>query len=588
MNIKNYALSTLTALALSGTAQAVETIDVLVLYTDEATQTQSGRDIDARIASYVEYSNQAYTTSGADIQLRLVGSKMLAANYKYVTSENLSAFANNAEVTRLRQEYGADLVTLLNLREQVGDFSFVCGVGYVAQGNSNTGKLYSYASSAGFSLVGVNCGLSTFTHELGHNQSLGHSPLQNSEGGVWDWSRGYGVQGVYSTIMAYPHAYGTRNQLARMSNSAQSDCERLLCGKDISASDGADATLTLNRVGSQVAAFMPEVNGGGDPDPDPTDPSACSTDVVDGNLINDGDMSDLNGWTAILNASAIEQHKVTKENCVETVLKVTDRTAYYGNAYQEIASNLKTGVEYHLKADLGLMNAGREEAKIALRITQGSSIRYEYLPSRSISGSEMTSYAETFVVDGNQPDSIGLIFYGPSSGVDFLMDNVSLVEVSGGTDPVPPINTVAQENFEGEEVKGWKGLFGTNLALSPDQFSEGAKSLRSSARKNMFSGPAWVVSGLIQGAQEYTLNAQVRLTEGLSTENVYAWVYYVDDQGGRWQQVASTQMASNKWNVLNTSFTISASGSISQAYILIAGPSTNTTVWLDDASLIKK
>ena len=66
----------LSALALALTAHSAqanpETVDIMVLYTKDAQSLPNGRDIDARIASYIEYTNTAYAKSGVNIRLRLV------------------------------------------------------------------------------------------------------------------------------------------------------------------------------------------------------------------------------------------------------------------------------------------------------------------------------------------------------------------------------------------------------------------------------------------------------------------------------------------------------------------------------------
>ena len=52
-----------------------KTVDVLVLYSSSAQASRNGADINARIASYIAYANQAYASSGVDMQLRLVAAQ---------------------------------------------------------------------------------------------------------------------------------------------------------------------------------------------------------------------------------------------------------------------------------------------------------------------------------------------------------------------------------------------------------------------------------------------------------------------------------------------------------------------------------
>ena len=65
----------LSALALAMAAHSAQAnpqiVDIMVLYTKDAQALPNGRDIDARIASYIEYANNAYAKSGANLRLRL-------------------------------------------------------------------------------------------------------------------------------------------------------------------------------------------------------------------------------------------------------------------------------------------------------------------------------------------------------------------------------------------------------------------------------------------------------------------------------------------------------------------------------------
>ena len=88
-----------------------ETVDIMVLYTKDAQALPNGRDIDARIASYIEYTNNAYAKSGINLRLRLVHKQLLDwADYYDVSSANLNKFTYDTRVQRLREEYGADLI----------------------------------------------------------------------------------------------------------------------------------------------------------------------------------------------------------------------------------------------------------------------------------------------------------------------------------------------------------------------------------------------------------------------------------------------------------------------------------------------
>ncbi|HNG61049.1 MAG TPA: zinc-dependent metalloprotease family protein, partial [Cellvibrionaceae bacterium] len=152
-------------------AWAAKTVDVLVLYGSSAQASRNGADINARIASYVAYANQAYASSGVDMQLRLVAAQKLDLPISNVSEANLNTLRQNATVAQLRRQYGADVVSYLTLSQTVSGGS-ICGIGYIPAGNPTSATFFSDAPSLAFNLVGVDCNLNVLTHEVGHNMGL--------------------------------------------------------------------------------------------------------------------------------------------------------------------------------------------------------------------------------------------------------------------------------------------------------------------------------------------------------------------------------------------------------------------------------
>ncbi|OZG73007.1 Ni,Fe-hydrogenase I small subunit [Hahella sp. CCB-MM4] len=578
----------------AGIAHAENVVDVLVLYTDEALQTQNGRDIAARAAAYIEFSNQAYANSNVDMKLRLVGLENLDAGYTRVNGSNLDAFRNNREVASLRQRYGADLVTLLNLRQPMSG-GYVCGIGYVPPGNSSSGTLYSNAPSLAFSLVGVDCGLNTFSHELGHNMSLGHSYAQNTEGGTWSWARGHGVYGTFSTIMAYPQSYGTYNQLQQFSNPRQVKCEGQACGVDMNRSDGADAATNLVRLGSQIASFVPTVvdNGddgddgdnGGDDGGDGNLP-VCNKPNLENNLVEDGDFNDLSSWENFSQAGQLSQDTKTKE-CKDNILKVTNRSAFYSGPFQSLTGKLQAGKQYRVTAKIGLgSNGSRDNARMALQVKDGAGFRYQYLPKVSVTSSEMTDYDQTFTVEADDSlSSIGLLVYGPQAGLDLLVDEVKIEEVGSGT-TAPGSKEIYRNGFE-QSTQGWGRYFGGSLALSRTA-KDGNYSLASYNRYYWYTGPALDVNGLMDSGNTYKVNADVYLkSNNLSSDDVEFWLYMVDDNGPRWKKLSSDSIPVSSWQNLQTEINVEANGAITQMRLHVIGPDPYTRIYIDNLVITK-
>lgn len=558
-------------------ALAANVVDVLVLYTPQALQTRNGADINARIASYIAYTNQAYVNSKVDIQLRVVGAEMINAPYTNVTSNNLQQLRQNATVAQLRRKYGADIVTLLNLRQGTGT-GYVCGVGYIPSGDGRTGRFYNNAAAAGFNLVGIDCGVSTFAHEVGHNMGLGHSYAQGTGGGLWPWARGHGVQGLFATVMAYPQSYGTRNQLPVFSNPRLTSCQGMACGVDASRRDGADSATNLNQLASQIAAFMPTVATVDNGDSGSAPPS-CGKSEVSGNLLENGEFNSLGGWSSALGASRLALLSYANGTCTDSALLVTNRSQSYGDAYQRLTGKLKEGGRYRLSAKFGIRGGTRDNIRIALSVQDASGSRYIYLDPVSVTANELTAVTRDFTLDSNAVT--GLLIYGPQAGVDIIADSVSLVEVAAPRPTAPSPTPVINEQFE-LSANGWQAAFGGTLSYSYTA-AQGRFSLRTSRRTGKTSGPSLDVAGSLQSGERYHLSTSVRVSGAAgSQDTVQVWLYYVDNRGGQWMSLGGTSVAANTWQSLTDEFAINAEGPITSARLLFLGPDRSRDIFIDN------
>lgn len=418
--------------AVAAATASAEVVDVLVLYTPGALTTRNGADINARISSYIAYANTAYENSQINMQLRLVGSQLIDVPYERVNEENLSSLSRDLAVAALREQTGADLVTLLNLRQEMSG-GYICGIGYVPSGRSDTGQFYSNAAGAAFSLVGVDCGVNTFAHELGHNMGLGHSYKQNSQGGVWPWARGHGINGLFSTIMAYPQSFGTNNQLPVFSNPNISNCVDLACGVDKTRTDGADAAASLVALAPQIAAFrrtvVDDTGLPGDEPPIGQPTEYCPATTVANNKLVNGEFNSTSSWQAGFGAAALGVEAFSKGNCLENRLVVSQRTAYYSSAMQVFSQPLQAGKAYQFKGEFAIRGGSRESIRVALRVRTSRGSYYSYLNPVSVTATEMTSFSQTFNVSSGQTVD-ALLVYGPAANVEIVMDKVSLVAVN--------------------------------------------------------------------------------------------------------------------------------------------------------------
>jgi hypothetical protein len=135
------------------------------------------------------------------MQLNLV--KMAEVNYTETgdMSKSLSDITNTTdgkmdEVHALRNQYGADQVALVT-----ADSNY-CGIAYVMTSLGSWFAPYAFAVVHDDSKY--NClGNHTLAHELGHNQGNMHDPDNSSYAGVYPYSYGYRLCGVFHDVMSY-------------------------------------------------------------------------------------------------------------------------------------------------------------------------------------------------------------------------------------------------------------------------------------------------------------------------------------------------------------------------------------------------
>lgn len=185
------------------------TIDVMIVYTTAARvwANASGGGIDNVIADAMARGQLVNDNSGTFLTLRLVHS----VESNYVESGNsgtdLVRLTDTSDgymdnVSTLRDQYGADLVTLLANVQDTGGIAWLL--------DSELGNP-DYA----FSLVRVQQAGWTYTliHELGHNLGNGHSKIQNFQAGpgLFSYSAGWrwigGDAGKYCSVMTYESGY---------------------------------------------------------------------------------------------------------------------------------------------------------------------------------------------------------------------------------------------------------------------------------------------------------------------------------------------------------------------------------------------
>ncbi len=271
-----------TRLAASGNIAVDDgsTIDVLVLYTPAARAAIGTTSaVQQRIQLAVAETNTGYGNSQVTTRVRLVHAQEVAYTESSFSADlaRLRTASDGFldETQRLRDQYGADLVSLWI------DNSSSCGLGYMMPSTSGDAQ-------TGFSVVHYDCatGYYSFAHEMGHNMGQAHARDDLDNGrivtGLYPYSYGYKLKSVLRTIMAYNTGCDCL-RINYWSNPNVMYQNRYVTGISSSSTNAASDYLTINNVRRVIANYRQATSTSGGTDTTP--PALGITSHRDGETV---------------------------------------------------------------------------------------------------------------------------------------------------------------------------------------------------------------------------------------------------------------------------------------------------------------
>lgn len=231
-------------------------IDIMVVYsTNTKERYMNIGGVNSLIALAIAESNEAYTNSAINTQLRLVHTQEVAnASDDFSTNlTNLRLQTDGVldEIHSARDNYGADMVSWFVESESS------CGIAYVPTGN------LSLDAGWAFSVVASQCatGYYSTAHELGHNMGSNHDRANAGSSVAYPYSYGYqDPSNTFRTVMAYncPNGGCTRQ---RFFSNPEKTFDGKPTGIHYQAADSADNARSINQTRIPVSLWRIAVVG---------------------------------------------------------------------------------------------------------------------------------------------------------------------------------------------------------------------------------------------------------------------------------------------------------------------------------------
>lgn len=304
---------------------------------------------------------------------------------------------------------------------------------------------------------------------------------------------------------------------------------------------------------------------------------------------NDFEDGALQGWiprgpVTLTNTDEVPAHGGTRS------LKTTGRTAGFNGPSLNAFGLLTKGATYQVTAWLRLI-AG--EAPTQIRVTMQRTVSggnsFDSIASSSATGVTDAAWLQLsglYSFGGDDPSALLLYIESSSATASYYMDDFSIVKIADP--PGPPPNTDGLVSaFESGATEGWGPRIGdeTVTVTSADAHS-GAGSLLTTGRTTAFRGVAVNVTNIMFNGSRYKVSLWAKLAPGEAPTQLRVSLQRNAGTITTFHQVVgSTNVTSDAWVRLTTTYDVALANSSLILYLESANNQPLSSFYIDDAQI---
>jgi endo-1,4-beta-xylanase len=257
----------------------------------------------------------------------------------------------------------------------------------------------------------------------------------------------------------------------------------------------------------------------------------------------------------------------------------TNRSADWNGVATNLTSLVAPTATYRAGAWMKIRGAGSSPIRLtaALRCA-GQATQFVPVAAATGSDSAWTELGGSLQIPDCSLEDLTLYAEGPAAGIDILLDDVSVFQLSAGLGP----SVLANGGFE-SGTGGWFGFGSVAVEASSARAHSGAQSAHVSGRTDTWNGLATSLLGLVTPGRSYRASGFAQVGAASAPVNL-TLQSACDGRAPTFTPVAFATASDSSWAELGGTLVV-PDCNLTTAFFYIEGAPAGVDIYLDDVSL---